>query len=46
MPSYTSIHLAARPKDKILPGKTFTAQQHPVPTASSLKDGDVLFQTL
>lgn len=46
MPSYTSIHLAERPKDQIVPDKTFTAKQHPVPSASSLKDGEVLFQTL
>ncbi|KAF9735685.1 hypothetical protein PMIN06_006784 [Paraphaeosphaeria minitans] len=46
MTSYTSIHLAERPKDQILAGKTFTAKQHPVPSASTLKDGEVLFQTL
>lgn len=46
MPSYTSIHLAERPTDRIVAGKTFTAKQHEVPSASSLKDGEVLFQTL
>lgn len=46
MPSYTSIHLAERPKDQILPGKTFTAKQSPIPDASSLEDGEVIFQTL
>jgi NADPH-dependent curcumin reductase CurA len=46
MPSYTSIHLAERPQDGIVAGKTFTPKQHPVPSASSLKDGEVLFQTL
>lgn len=46
MPSYTSIHLAARPQAAIIPGETFKAEQHTVPTASSLKDGEVLFQTL
>lgn len=46
MPSYTSIHLAERPQDGIVAGKTFTAKQHPIPSASSLQDGEVLFQTL
>ena len=46
MPSYTSIHLAERPKDAIIAGKTFTAKQQSVPSAASLKDGEVLFQTL
>lgn len=44
MPSFTSVHLAERPKDRIIPGKTFAIKQHPVPT--SLKDGEVLLQTL
>jgi NADPH-dependent curcumin reductase CurA len=46
MPSYTSIHLAARPQASIIAGETFTPKQHSVPSASSLKDGEVLFQTL
>ncbi|KAF1969927.1 NAD(P)-binding protein [Bimuria novae-zelandiae CBS 107.79] len=46
MSSYTSICLAERPKDQIVPGKTFKAQQQPIPDASTLKDGEVLFQTL
>lgn len=46
MPSYTSIHLAERPKDGIVAGKTFAPKQHQIPSASSLKDGEVLFQTL
>ncbi|OAL45435.1 NAD(P)-binding protein [Pyrenochaeta sp. DS3sAY3a] len=46
MPSYTSIHLKERPQDTITRGKTFEPKQHPVPTASDLKDGEVLFQTL
>ncbi|KAF2133052.1 NADP-dependent leukotriene B4 12-hydroxydehydrogenase [Dothidotthia symphoricarpi CBS 119687] len=46
MPSYTSIHLVERPQDAIVPGKTFTSKQHPIPSASSLQDGEVLFQTL
>lgn len=46
MPSYTSIHLSSRPQASIIPGKTFTPKQHPIPSASDLKDGEVLFQTL
>jgi NADPH-dependent curcumin reductase CurA len=46
MPSYTSIHLAERPQAAIIAGKTFTPKQHPIPSASDLKDGEVLFQTL
>jgi NADPH-dependent curcumin reductase CurA len=46
MPSYTSIHLAERPQASIVAGKTFTPKQHPIPSASDLKDGEVLFQTL
>lgn len=46
MPSYTSIHLAERPQAAIIAGKTFTSKQHPVPSASDLKDSEVLFQTL
>jgi len=46
MPSYTSIHLAERPVDAVVAGKTFTPKQQEVPSASSLKDGEVLFQTL
>ena len=45
--SYTSVVLATRPTDKIIPGQTFATQQHqPIPTASNLKDGEVVFQTL
>ncbi|KAF2636669.1 NAD(P)-binding protein [Massarina eburnea CBS 473.64] len=46
MSSYTSIVLAERPTDKIIPGKTFTTKQDTVPLASSLKDGEAIFQTL
>jgi NADPH-dependent curcumin reductase CurA len=46
MPSYTSIHLASRPQASIIAGETFTPKQHSVPSGSSLKDGEVLFQTL
>ncbi|KAF2682408.1 NADP-dependent leukotriene B4 12-hydroxydehydrogenase [Lentithecium fluviatile CBS 122367] len=46
MATYTSIHLAERPTSLIVPGKTFTTKTQPLPSASSLKDGEVLFQTL
>ncbi|KAF1829095.1 NAD(P)-binding protein [Decorospora gaudefroyi] len=46
MPSYTSVHLAERPQDAVVAGKTFTPKQQQIPPASSLKDGQVLFQTL
>ncbi|KAF2009797.1 NADP-dependent leukotriene B4 12-hydroxydehydrogenase [Aaosphaeria arxii CBS 175.79] len=46
MSSYTSVHLAERPKDQIVPGKTFTTKEHPTPDASTIKDGEVLLQTL
>lgn len=46
MASYTSVVLAERPKDKIIPGKTFATKQQPIPDASDLKDGQVLFQAL
>ena len=46
MPTYTSIHLAERPQDAVVAGKTFTPKQQEIPSASSLKDGEVLFQTL
>ncbi|KAF2750748.1 NADP-dependent leukotriene B4 12-hydroxydehydrogenase [Sporormia fimetaria CBS 119925] len=44
--SNTSIHLAQRPTDRIIPGTTFKTQQSSIPSASSLKDGEVLFRTL
>jgi NADPH-dependent curcumin reductase CurA len=46
MATYTSIHLAERPTDLIVPGKTFAAKQQAIPDVSSLKDGEVLFKTL
>ncbi|KAL5113766.1 hypothetical protein ACEQ8H_008340 [Pleosporales sp. CAS-2024a] len=46
MSQYTSIHLAERPSAAIVAGKTFTPKHHAVPTASSLKDGQVIFRTL
>lgn len=46
MPSYTSIHLAERPTDAVIAGKTFTPKTQPIPSVASLQDGEVLFQTL
>jgi NADPH-dependent curcumin reductase CurA len=46
MSSYTSVHLAERPSPNIIPGKTFYTKTNPKPSASSLKDGEVIFQTL
>jgi NADPH-dependent curcumin reductase CurA len=46
MASYTAIHLAERPIDNIVPGRTFTAKQHTIPDAASLQDGEVLLKTL
>ena len=46
MATYTTIHLAERPTDLIVPGKTFAAKRQTVPKPSALKDGEVLFQTL
>lgn len=45
--TYTSVHLAKRPKGNIIPGETFeTNTSNAVPKASDLKDGEVLFKTL
>ncbi|KAG6993956.1 hypothetical protein G7Y79_00049g085160 [Physcia stellaris] len=44
--TYTSIHLAQRPKDKIIPGETFKLKSNEAPEESDLKDGEVLFQSL
>lgn len=38
--------LAERPKDNIIPGKTFKAQRGPAPTADDLKDGEILVEAL
>lgn len=45
MPTYSAVHLAQRPKDEIIPG-TFKVKQHEVPKESSLKDGEVIIQSL
>lgn len=44
--SYTAVHLAERPIDDIIPGKTFTEKPHPLPSPSSLKPGEVILQVL
>lgn len=41
-----SIVLAERPKGPVIPGQTFRQEHHPVPPASSLKDGEVLLETI
>ncbi|KAF2705338.1 NADP-dependent leukotriene B4 12-hydroxydehydrogenase [Pleomassaria siparia CBS 279.74] len=46
MSSFTSVTLAERPTDKVVPGTTFTTKQQEIPNASVLQDGEVLFQTL
>ncbi|KAL8767362.1 MAG: hypothetical protein Q9209_006125 [Squamulea sp. 1 TL-2023] len=44
--TYTSVHLAKRPKDVIIPDETFTLRTNDIPKAADLKDGEVLFQSL
>ncbi len=44
--TYTSVHLAKRPKDVIIPDETFTLKTNEIPKAADLKDGEVLFQSL
>lgn len=46
MPTNTTVHLKARPTPNIIPGETFYTKSSPAPTASDLKDGEVLFRTL
>jgi NADPH-dependent curcumin reductase CurA len=41
-----SFHLAERPTDEIIVGKTFEQRTTPAPTADSLKDGQVLVEVL
>ncbi|RYP10006.1 hypothetical protein DL764_000935 [Monosporascus ibericus] len=38
--------LAERPKNNIIPGKTFKAERGPAPTADDLKDGEILVEAL
>jgi NADPH-dependent curcumin reductase CurA len=45
-PTHKSVVLAKRPKDDIVPGETFKlVTDTPTPSASDLKDGEVLFET-
>lgn len=44
--TYTSVHLAKRPKGVIIPDETFTLKTNEIPKAADLKDGEVLFQSL
>ncbi|KAJ9617066.1 hypothetical protein H2200_000787 [Cladophialophora chaetospira] len=45
-PTHKSVVLAKRPKDNIVPGETFKlVSDTPTPSASDLKDGEVLFET-
>lgn len=44
MSTYSSVVLAARPKDNIVPGETFTIKTAQAPTEADLKDGEVLFE--
>lgn len=45
--TYTTVNLAKRPKANIIPGETFkTNTDNKTPSPSSLKDGQILFQTL
>ncbi|KAL8731720.1 MAG: hypothetical protein Q9181_004201 [Wetmoreana brouardii] len=44
--TYTSVHLAKRPKDSIVPGETFTTRTNEIPKESDLHAGEVIFQSL
>jgi len=41
-----SVILAERPTEGIVPGKTFSRNVEPAPTAADLKDGEVLVKSL
>lgn len=45
-PKSKSVHLAKRPRDRIIPGETFTLKTGEAPKDSDLKDGEVLLQSL
>lgn len=38
----TSIHLAKRPTQGIVPGETFEVRREPIPKRENVKDGQVL----
>jgi hypothetical protein len=44
--TYTSVVLRQRPKDAIVSGETFAMVQKPVPSASDLKEGEILLESL
>ena len=46
MSTYNEVVLAKRPKSAIVPGETFALKQVPMPKASDLKNGEVIFQSL
>jgi NADPH-dependent curcumin reductase CurA len=43
---YQAVVLAKRPKDNIVPGETFKLVNRPIPKASDLKDGEVIFESI
>ena len=45
MSTYQCVTLAERPKDLIIPGQTFKLERKPVPSQSSLQDGEVLLES-
>jgi NADPH-dependent curcumin reductase CurA len=44
--TYTSVVLAQRPKELIVPGETFTLKENPMISEKDLKDGEVLVEAL
>lgn len=46
MATYQSVVLAERPKDGIVPGKTFKLKESARPSEADLKDGTVLIEAL
>jgi NADPH-dependent curcumin reductase CurA len=40
----TSIHLAKRPKDRIIPGETFEVRRTPIPKKDAVKEGQALLK--
>lgn len=42
----SSIILAERPTDNIIPGQTFHEKKSPIPSAADLKDGEILVEVL
>ena len=45
MATYQQVVLAKRPKENIVAGETFKIERKPIPSESSLKDGEVIFET-